>query len=356
MEANRDLALEISKLIGEPINPQLPVPMELTQIADTFTAEPGEHVWRYSALDSYSDDSLDVDTNGVITVVRRTPLHDVELSFKGLNSPLDYVLVEDVLNRVDTNALARRKAAIARGMDKIELKLILDAMFNTYSGTTFDRNTNTYLPLTDAKVYPSNQMVVGGNNPGILVATSGWDLYDVILAAKHDIEDYGDNFIMMAGRTVKEKIDTYDKDHVTTFRYNITLSQKLKELGIDIVKIFGKISLTVSADATGNAQSESDVPLLDYKKFILVARDSRIAEGKPVKFVRRNVSPDIAKQMGAEVDNLQRVLIVNPTPVQQIISGTRQSVLAYGIYGYESIIMFIANPKAIKAVDCSAII
>ena len=354
MAENRDLALEISKLIGEPINPQLPVPMELTQIADTFTAEPGEHVWRYSSEDSYSDDSLDVDPNGVITVVRRTPLHDVELHFKGLNSPLDYVLVEDVLNRVDTNALARRKAAIARGMDKIELKLILDAIFNQFAGNVY--GNSAYTSLGNADVYPSNRTAIGGNVMGVLVATSGMDLYDVILAAKHDIEDYGDNFVLLAGRTVKEKIDTYDKDHVTTFRYNITLSQKLKELGIDIVKIFGKISLTVSADATGNAQSESDVPLLDYKKFILVARDSRIAEGKPIKFVRRNVSPDIAKQMGAEVDNLQRVLIVNPAPVQQIISGSRQSVLAYGIYGYESIIMFIANPRAIKAVDCSAII
>ena len=350
----RDLQLEIAKLIGEPINPQLPVPMELTQIADTFTAEPGEHVWRYSALDGYSDVSLDVDTNGVITVVRRTPLHDVELHFKGLNSPLDYVLVEDVLNRVDTNALARRKAAIARGMDKIELKLILDAVFGTFAGGMY---TNAgQVSQTAADVYPSNQLVPGGNNPGVIVAASGDDLYDVILRAKHDIEDYGDNFVLLAGRTVKEKIDTYDKDHVTTFRYNVTLTAKLAELGISVVKIFGKVSLTEVADGTGNAGGESDVPLLDYKKFILVARDSRIAEGKPVKFVRRNVSPDIAKQMGAEVDNLQRVLIVNPTPVQQVISGTRQSVLAYGVYGYESIIMFIANPKAIAAVDCSAII
>lgn len=326
---NPDLYLEIAKLIGEPINTQLPIPVELTMICDTFTAEPGEHVWRYSSLDNTADVMLDVDTNGVITVIKRTPLHDVELTFKGLNSKLDYVLVEDILNKVDTNALARRKAAITRGMDKRELKLILDAIVTPSS---------TY--------YPSNEVVNAG--PYAVAVASGDDLYDVILKAKHAIEDYGDQYVMLAGRTVKEKIDTYDKDHATTFRYNVTLTAKLKELGIDVYKIFGK----VSEDGT----SETEEVLLDAKTFILVAQNSRIAEGKPVKFVRRNISADIAKQMGAEVDNMQRALIVNPTPVQQVISGTRQSVLAYGVFGYESVIFFIANPLAIYVADCNAIL
>lgn len=327
---DKELHLEIAKLIGEPINIQLPVPMELSLIADTFTAEPGEHVWRYSSLDVTADVMLNVDTNGVITVINRTPLHDVELTFQGLNSKLDYVLVEDILNKVDTNALARRKAAITRGMDKLELSLILTALVTPSS---------TY--------YPSNEVVNAG--PYALAVTSGNDLYDVILKAKHAIEDYGDKYVMLAGRTVKEKIDTYDKDHATTFRYNVTLTSKLKELGIDVYKIFGQVSTDASA-------SEVQTPLLDAGTFILVAQNSRIAEGKPIKFVRRNISPEIAKQMGAEVDNLQRALIVNPTPVQQVISGTRQSVLAYGVFGYESVIFFIANPLAIYVANCNAIL
>ena len=333
--------LEVAKLIGEPINIQLPVPVEISLIADTFTAEPGEHVWRYSSLDEYADVSLDVDTNGVITVINRQPLHDVELTFKGMNSKLDYVLVEDILNKVDTNALARRKAAIARGMDKRELKLILDAI------QTPSANVTGYNSALNAPVYPSNYLQNAG--PFAIPVASGDDLYDVILKAKHGIEDYADNYIMLAGRTVKEKIDTYDKDHVETFRYNVTLTAKLKELGIEVYKIFGQ----VSEDAS---DTETMVQLLDPSTFILVGRDSRIAEGKPIKFVRRNISADIAKQMGAEVDNLQRALIVNPVPVQQVIAGARQSVLAYAVYGYESVIFFIANPLAIYVANCAAIL
>jgi len=47
--------------------------------------------------------------------------------------------------------------------------------------------------------------------------------------------------------------------------------------------------------------------------------------------------------MGATVDNAQRALIVNPTPVN--LAGV--NTLAYGVYGYESIIFCITNPKAI---------
>jgi len=337
--------LEIAKLIGEPINTQLPVPVEISLIADTFTAEPGEHVWRYSSLDETADVALDVNVNGTITVIQRTPLHDVELFFKGLNSKLDYVLVEDILNKVDTNALARRKAAIARGMDKTELMLILNAIQTPSASVTgYNNGSNSG---TNGSVYPSNQESNGG--PFAVAVASGDDLYEVILKAKHGIEDYADEYVLLAGRTVKEKIDTYDRDHAATFHYNVTLTAKLKELGIEVYKIFGQVSYD-------SPSAENQVQLLSPTTFILVGRNSRIAEGKPIKFVRRIISADIAKQMGAEVDNLQRAVMVNPVPVQTVVSGTRQSVLAYAVYGYESIIFFISNPLAIYVANCSAIL
>lgn len=317
---DRDIRLEIAQLIGQPINAQLPVPVELSAIADTFTAEPGEHVWRYENLDADVDVILDVDSNGLITPKKRTPLNDIELSFKGMNSKLEYVLVEDVLNKVDTNALARRKESISRGMDKRELKAILDAILTPSA---------TYFPANKAD---SNEVTV----------TSGMDLYDVIVAMKHKIEDYGDNFVLLAGSQVKEKIDTYDKDKVTTFQYNIALTSRLKEMNIEVMKIFGKVS-----SVTG----ESETVLLDAKKMVLVARNSRIAEGKPIKFVRRRISPEVAKMMGAEVDQAQRALVVNPTPVQD--SGNR---LAFGVYGYESVIFCITNPYALSIADATAIL
>ncbi len=310
--------LEIARLLGEPINYQLKVPVELAEIADTYVAEPGEHVWRYSDVDTSLDTILAVDSNGAITVVKKTPLDDVELNFQGLNSKLEYVLVDAVLNSPDTQVLARRKESISRGMDKRELKAIIDGIW---------AGTNT----------PSSVSI-----PSV-TASSGEDLYDVVMKAKHELEDYGDNFTLLAGSTFKEKADTYDKDNVASFNYNINLLQRFSAVNINLMKVFGKVE---STDGGGEAV------LLDAKKAILVAKNSRVTEGKPIKFVRRRIRADIAKLMGADVDNTQRAVMVHPTPVN--VAGT--NTLAYGCYGYESNIFAITNPKAICTIDATAIL
>ena len=91
---------------------------------------------------------------------------------------------------------------------------------------------------------------------------------------------------------------------------------------------------------------------MDAKKIILLAKNSRIAEGKPIKFVRRRISAEIASLMGADVDKAQRAIVVTNTPT--IVSGTNK--LAYGVYGYESVIFCITNPLALCIADCSAIL
>ena len=324
-DPTRRLDLEIAKLIGEPINTQLPVAVAIAEIADTFTAEAGEHVWRIKNLDNTADVVMSVDANGIITPVKRTPLQDVELTFSGLNSKLDYVLVEDILNKVDTNALARRKEAITRGMDKRELKLILDAILTPTSA-----------------VFPHNE--VGGYEVSV---ESGDDIYDVYFKAKHGIEDYGDGFVSLVGSTVKEKIDTYDKDNVTSFNYNVVLMDRLAKVGISVRKIFGKVSTV-----TGETESS----LLDAKTMILVAKDSTISEGKPIQFVRRKINPAIAKLMGADVDGAQRAIIVSQTPVPINTAGTTDLILGYAVYGYESVVICIKQPKGIATADLTSIL
>lgn len=316
----KNFVLEIAKRVGEPIDPSLPVPVALEAVADTFTAEAGEKVWRYTQFDPNAGDVvLSVDANGVITTVKRTPTGDAELTFSGLNSKLEYVLIDDILSETDnTSVLARRKVSITRAMDKKEVKLIADALLAKTAG---------YLP---------------GVNPHEYTVASTDDLYDVILGMKHLVEDYGDKFVLLVGTTVKEAIDTFDKDNAGTFNYNVTLSRKLREIGIEqIVKMFGQVNSGSGAE-----------DIMAKKKLILVARDSTIAEGKPIKFVRRKINADIAKLMGADVDTAQRALIVNPTPVN--ISG--DNTLAYGIYGYESIVFTVTNPKAICICDATSIL
>jgi len=312
--------LEIAKLIGEPINYKLPVPFELRAIADTFVAEAGEHVWRYSGMEGTADVVLAVNAStGEITNVQRSPLDDVELTFTGLNSKMEYVLIDAVLATPDTNILGRRKASITRGMDKREVQLIIAAIL---------ANTAGYLPGVSCSEY---------------TLASADDLYDSIIGMKHAVEDYGDNYVLLVGTTVKEAIDTYDKDQAATLNYNVTLTAKLRELGIEIVKVFGQVS---------SASNETETAIMTATSAILVAKNSRISEGMPVKFVRRKINAGIAQLMGAEVDSAQRALVVNPTPVN--VTGV--NTLAYGVYGYESVIFCITCPQAICLCDLSSIL
>ena len=301
----RKLAVEIAKAIGSPIDPNLKVPFVLNEIADSDTAEPGESCWTF-ADDGNGDDIYTVDANGAITTHKVSPAAATDLIFVHYNTKLEYVLVKDIMDAKDQGALGRKKAALARAMDKIEVKRMLDACV----------------------------ALVGQD----VTQASGEDIFDVIIKLKQKIEDYGDNFILLVGSTVKNLIDTYDKDMAATNNYKAGLQEYLVNAGIKVVKVTGTVDI-----------GAGQVALLNTAKAVMIARDSTIAEGKPIKFIRRKISPEIALSMGIEVDGAERGLIVANTPIN--LAGV--NTLGYGVYAYESVIEAITNKRAISY--CAAI-
>jgi hypothetical protein len=299
---SNEKVLELAKVIGEPIDSQLRCPVELQKIANIETAEPGEKVWYYESEDTDVDEIYQVAADGAITTVKVDPLNGTELTFQGYNSKLMYILVEDVLNKMDTKKFGRTKGRIARAMDKTEVRSLLSA-------------------------------IIAHSGVATITQGSAEDLFDVIVKAKHALEDYGNGFVMLAGSSVKEAIDTYDKEQATVHNYKVGLIEWLKNAGIEVVKVFGKVK---------NTDDSAEAVLLAANKFILLATDSTIAAGKPITFCRRKISPEIAQLMGANVDEAQRAVIIANTPVQ--VSGNK---LGYGVYGYESVVSVILNAKAI---------
>ena len=313
----KDFVLETSGLIGEPVNIQLPVAVEISSVADFLPlAKPGELVYKFSALDKTADTIIDINVNGTINVKKRSPVGYTLLDFKTLESQLEHVYIEDILGSVDTDVFARRNVSITRGMDKRELKILIDGI------------------LANGAYFPES-----GADSNVISPESGEDLYDWLMAMKHVIEDYGDKYVLLAGSRVKEALDLYKKERSSTDNYNVDLLGDLNKMGFEIQKIYGKVADDV------DTETEDDV--MGSYKAILVARDSRIAEGKPIKFVRRQISPEIANLMGANVDNAQRAIIVNPVPV--IDNGANKR--AIGVYGMESFIFAITNPLAISVTD-----
>jgi hypothetical protein len=297
--------LEIARTIGEPIDPNLKVPVVIAEIANVEQALPGEEVKYYASYDANVDDVYTADANGVITAHKLTANAATALTFQGLQSKLEYVLINDVLcgsegNKPDTGVLGRKKAGISRAMDKEEVRRICTAC----------------LALSAQEV----------------TQASGEDLYDLCVKLVHKVEDYGDNYVLLVGSTVKESIDTYDKENADNFNYRVGLKEYLASAGITVIKVAGTFT-----NSSGAAQR-----MLATDKMILVARDSTIAAGKPILFVRRQVNPEIAKMMNAET--AERLISVAQAPT--IIDGTN-NLLGYGCFGFEAVIEAIVNSKAI---------
>ena len=290
--------LEIAQVLGAPIDPNLKVPVALMEIAEIETALPGElvRIFNNSAEDVQTDVIYSVDANGGLTINKVSPVAPATLAFVGLQSKLDYVLIDEILPAADQNALARKKAGITRAMDKQEVKRICDAI----------------LGLASQEV----------------VQASGEDIYDLLVKMVHSVEDSGDNYVLLAGSSVKEAIDNYDKENADNFHYRIGIKETLAQLGIKVIKMTGKVN---------------GAAILATAKLILVARDSTLAIGKPITFVRRLMSPEITKLMNSE--SAERAICVAQAPT--VINGDGKNTLGYGVFGYESIIETITNYRAL---------
>ncbi|MBN1467744.1 MAG: hypothetical protein JW924_03380 [Fusobacteriaceae bacterium] len=308
---NQNLHLEISRLIGQPISLELSAPMALQAIADIELVPAGEKVYAFQSYDDEKGEVLQINPSTCkIIPVKRSPVGDTEVTLTGFQSKLEWICVDDILDASDQTLFARKKEIITNNLDKKEVKMVLDGIVNASSGSFVDANVQA------------------------ITKDSGEDLYDVVQKAIHALEDYGDGFVLLAGTAVKEKIDLYDKEKASTHNYRVGLNEFLRTKGVNVIKVFGTVVETDGGSANR---------LLDAESFILVATNSTVASGKPIKFARRQINAELASLMGAKVDEAQRATLALPTPI--IDSG--ENKLAYGTYAYEKIAVVITNPRMI---------
>jgi len=289
---------EIARVLGAPIDPNFKVSLPLAEICNLETAQPGElvRIFNSSDEDANVDDIYSVDANGGLTIHKVSPVAPATMTFVGVQSKLEYVLIDEILPAADQSALARKKAGITRAMDKKELSNILAAIVAVVS-----------------------QEVVQG---------SGVDLYDLIQGMIHKVEDYGDNYALLVGSSVKEAIDSYDKINADNFNYRVGLKEFIASSGITVTKVIGKVN---------------GARVLATDKLILVARDSTLAMGKPITFIRRLMSPEIQQLMKSE--QAERAISVAQAPT--VINADGKNTLGYGVFGYESVIQTITNYRAL---------
>jgi len=297
------------KILAPVIDPALPVGEELAAIADYDTAKQGEFVYKYTSEDTTGDVLLTIDGDGTVTPVKRSPKAPTLVSFTGYQTPLDYVLIEEILPTPDQATLARRKDSHVRALDKKELKNAIDLILSA-----------------------SAQEVVQG---------SADDIYMVIEAMIAKVEAYGTDGVLLVGTDVFRAIRKYDRANVDTFHYKVSIKELLSDSGIELMKI--------AQEATVSIDGGSQTAVLAADKAVLVMRNSKINEGKPLSFVRRQIDAATAAKMGIEIDNAYRASAVQQMPVPK---GDGSIVAGYGIWMYESVVTVLKSSRLV----CFAVI
>jgi len=298
----RKLSVEIAKAIGSPIDINLPINPIILSIADTAAVPAGEDCYTFVA-DAEVDKVYTLDSNGAITTVKVVPNATSALNFAYFDSGLHYILAKDAMETKDSSKMARVKARVTRGLDKKEIAGILTAALAAATGTR------------------------------AIVQATAEDILDVIIRMKQSVEDYGDNFVLLAGSNVKAKIEAYDKDRADQDYYKVGIMEQLANMGIKVTKVSGKLTL----------DSGGDTALLATDSAILVALDSTLQVGRPFVAVRRIIPAELAAGMGIEVV-AERGLFVANTPV--ILAGV--NTLGYGLYGFENFVIACVNPYAVS--------
>lgn len=301
----KDVIERAYQLINEPIDPNLRCPVELVDVVNYKESEAGETVEYFAspAQDRGVDTIYTVDAAGSLTY-HKVPLKSVTaLTFVGLQSLLETVLIDEILNSKDQSALAQKKDAIIRAMDSEEVRRIL----------------NLCLGVVSQKI----------------TKVAGEDILDVIIRMKQLVSDYATDYILLVASDVMNAIETYDKDNVTNFHYKMEIMVELEKLGIKkIVKVLGNSGLDAG-----------DTPVLAAGKAILVGRNSNLAQGRPITMLRRKFEKEIAELSGAG-EGAVRLIDIAKTPT--VINAAGKNTLGYGCFGYESLIQVLTNYRAVS--------
>jgi len=303
-------AIEIARTLGAPYDLNKPVSVELSEICNVEKpASVGEPVFLYNAEDSNGADTIyTAGSDGLIDVVEVKLGDAVPLTFEFLQSKLEYILIQKAAESLDVDAMARRKLSQTRALDKIELKKVLDLVL-ALNGTT---------GIPDQSV----------------IRTTGSDIYDLIVALVRKVEDYGDNYILLAGKDANSEIEDFDKTMAEGgMNYPLPIKAMLKEKGITLIKVTEKITL----------DDGEDLPVLAANTLVLIARDSKNPlVGRPIVFCRRLIR-DLVANAGGTVDAKQRALYIAETPLSLDAGLTH----GYGIFSWESIVIALVNYRQV---------
>ena len=306
-------ALEISRIIGQPLDPRKPYPQIVDECCETDTAEPEDYLYYFDVLVE-TEKVYVITANGAVTQENVTLDTPVQLSFVDLATPEYYIKLTDYASRKE-DVLARKNRTINWALNSYEswrIIQLLDAAATTSS------HTNTL--------------------------ESGYTRFNFaeLISMIEAVQDYGDDYLLIAGAKIDKDMLLWDWNDDK----NQSVIAAYKELGIKKIRM----SLDGAAQTFDyNTGTSGDVTettnMLATNTAYMLARSTNV--GKPLLFVRKKL--DSLKVLGgilsADGDAPQRLVFTSPNPIT--VTGSAR-YLAIGVTGYEQIASAVVNPYAVK--------
>jgi len=291
---------EISKIIGQPVDPRKPYPDLVNMICERDTAEPEEYVYYFDVYKD-TDTVYTITSTGSVTSSAVTPDTPAAFTFIDVASPEYYVKIVD-LAKSKERVLARKKATINRALNGKEVEYILTLIeVGTPSANRFRLNSSS--GATTFNVDHLTQMC------------------DVV-------KDYGDSYVLLVSSTIEKDIILWNWND----NKNIDIFRTFEKLGVKIQRIPNQ--WVVIDSSTTN--------LIGSTRAYLVATSTNSSVGgRCLLFVRKRLN-DI-KLLGGVIsesgEKPERLVFTSPNPMN--VGGTRY--LGVGLTGYEELVAAVTN-------------
>ena len=305
-------ALEIARIIGQPLDPRKPYPQIVEMLCETDTAEPQEYVYYFDVLTE--TEKIYAINNGVVTTEEVSFDTPASLSFTDVATPEYKIILTDYASRKE-NALARKNLTINRALNSYE--------------------TYTVIQLLSTAASASSQAVTLG---------SGYTRfsYPHVIDMLEYVQDYGDNYSLVIGANSWKDLKLWNWNDN---KYH-NLNQAWADLNIEMTRLSLAGSAQTFSYDDDNSGGVTSTDILGANSAYLVAKDTVM--GKPMLFVRKKLDSvkELAGVMATDGDNPERLILVSPNPVTTSgTTGTRK--LAIGVTGLEQIAAAVTNSQGV---------
>ena len=293
------------QLIGEPIDPIQKVSEDIAEIVNYRESEAGETVEYFAspAQNRGAATIISADGAGSLTYHKVELKTVTALSFSGLQSNLETVLLDEILNSKDQLALAQKKEAIITSMSNQEAANVMALIFG-YAGGEVNKVT-------------------------------GLDFLDTLILMKEKISNFSSNYVLLCASDVYNALEKYDVDNKAVYNYRLPIKEVLASM--NVVKIIKVLGIDKNA-----------ADILPAGHCALVGISNKAIEGKPITLLRRKMPKGIAEYSGCAEG---AVRLIDVAKIPTIINGSGANTLGYGVFGYSSVIQVLLNPACVAWCD-----